>query len=89
MKPDSTLFRFLTQIQDEVHRYAIRYHREKRSKQQTVSVLDNIKGIGPKTRETLLKTFKSVKKIQDADIETLVECIGEAKAKIIRKHFEI
>lgn len=88
MRTDSTLFRFLTQIQDEVHRYAIKFHREKRSKRQISSELDSIKGIGPKTKEILLKRFKSVKKIQEADIKALIECIGEAKAKIVKDFFE-
>ena len=88
MRTDSPLFRFLTQIQDEVHRYAIKFHREKRSKRQISSELDSIKGIGPKTKEILLKRFKSVKKIQEADIKALIECIGEAKAKIVKDFFE-
>ena len=88
MRTDSTLFRFLTQIQDEVHRYAIKFHREKRSKRQISSELDSIKGIGPKTKEILLKRFKSVKRIQEADMEALIECIGEAKAKIVKDFFE-
>jgi excinuclease ABC subunit C len=88
MRTDSILFRFLTQIQDEVHRYAIKFHREKRSKRQISSELDSIKGIGPKTKEILLKRFKSVKKIQEADIKALIECIGEAKAKIVKDFFE-
>ena len=88
MRTDSPLFRFLTQIQDEVHRYAIKFHREKRSKRQISSELDSIKGIGPKTKEILLKRFKSVKKIQEADIKALIECIGEAKGKIVKDFFE-
>jgi excinuclease ABC subunit C len=71
-----------------VHRYAIKFHREKRSKRQISSELDSIKGIGPKTKEILLKRFKSVKKIQEADIKALIECIGEAKAKIVKDFFE-
>lgn len=88
MRTDSTLFRFLTQIQDEVHRYAIKFHREKRSKRQISSELDSIKGVGPKSKESLLKRFKSVKRIQEADMEALIECIGEAKAKIVKDFFE-
>lgn len=87
LKADSELFHLLTHIQDEVHRYAITFHREKRSKKALHSELDDIKGIGPKTKEQLLKALKSVKRIKDADLETLTEIIKEAKAKIIFNHF--
>lgn len=87
LKADSELFQFLTHIQDEVHRYAISFHRDKRSKNALHSELDDIKGIGPKTKEQLLKTLKSVKRIKDADLKTLTEIIKEAKAKIIFNHF--
>lgn len=87
LKADSELFQFLTHIQDEVHRYAITFHRDKRSKHALHSELDDIKGIGPKTKEQLLKALKSVKRIKDADLETLTEIIKEAKAKIIFNHF--
>ena len=87
LKADSELFHLLTQIQDEVHRYAITFHRDKRSKHALHSELDDIKGIGPKTKEQLLKALKSVKRIKDADLETLTEIIKEAKAKIIFNHF--
>lgn len=87
LKADSELFHLLTQIQDEVHRYAISFHRDKRSKHALHSELDEIKGIGPKTKEQLLKVLKSVKRIKDADLETLTEIIKEAKAKIIFNHF--
>lgn len=87
LKADSELFHFLTHIQDEVHRYAISFHRDKRSKNALHSELDDIKGIGPKTKEQLLKTLKSVKRIKDADQKTLTEIIKEAKAKIIFNHF--
>ena len=87
MKPDSALFRLLTQIQDEVHRYAIKFHREKRSKHQIASQLDEIKGIGPKTKELLLKKLHSVKRIQGAEAEELREIVGEAKAQIIYNFF--
>lgn len=87
MKPDSTLFRLLVQIQEEVHRYAIRFHREKRSKHQIASELDAIKGIGPKTKATLLKHFKSVKRIAETGLPTLEEAIGKAKASIVYSHF--
>ena len=88
MKQNSPLFNLLTQIQDEVHRYAITFHRNKRSKRQTASELDEIKGIGEKTKNMLLKTFKSVKRIREASSETLEEVIGKAKTKILRKHFD-
>lgn len=87
LKADSELFHFLTHIQDEVHRYAITFHRDKRSKHALHSELDDIKGIGPKTKEQLLKALKSVKRIKDADLQTLSEIIKEAKAKIIFNHF--
>lgn len=87
LKADSELFHLLTHIQDEVHRYAITFHRDKRSKNALHSELDDIKGIGPKTKEQLLKALKSVKRIKDSDLETLTEIIKEAKAKIIFNHF--
>ena len=87
LKADSELFHFLTHVQDEVHRYAISFHRDKRSKHALHSELDDIKGIGPKTKEQLLKALKSVKRIKDSDLETLTEIIKEAKAKIIFYHF--
>lgn len=83
LKQNSTLFRLMTQIQDEVHRFAITFHRDKRSKRQIASELDNIKGIGEKTKQTLLKQFKSVKRIKEATAEELIKTIGEAKAKIL------
>ena len=87
MKTDSELFHILTQIQDEVHRYAIAFHRDKRSKSALHSELDNIKGIGEKTRETLLKGLKTVKKIREANLKTLEEIVGKAKATIVYNHF--
>ena len=87
MKTDSELFHILTQIQDEVHRYAIAFHRDKRSKSALHSELDNIKGIGEKTRETLLKGLKTVKKIREADLKTLEEMVGKAKAAIVYNYF--
>ena len=86
LKTDSA-FHLLTQIQDEVHRYAITFHRDKRSKHQIASELDEIKGIGPKTKETLLKKLHSVKRIKETEEETLSELIGKAKAKIVYSHF--
>ena len=82
---DSPLFKFLTRIQDEVHRYAITFHRDKRSKHQIESELDTIKGIGKVTKTTLLKHFKSVKRIKEADIADIEAVIGTAKAKIVKE----
>ena len=87
LKPDSELFRTLTHLQDEVHRFAIEFHRNKRSKRALHSELDDIKGIGPKTRDELLNAFKSVKKIKEATVEMLTEAIGTAKAKIVYDYF--
>lgn len=87
VKQNSSLFQLLTKIQDEVHRYAITFHRDKRSKRQVASELDSIKGIGEKTKTALLKEFKSVKRIKEASFEQLSEIIGEAKARIIRNYF--
>ena len=83
----SELFRVLTQIQDEVHRYAITFHRSKRSKHQLHSELDDIKGIGPKTKDMLLKKLKSVNNIKEADIQSLTNIIGTSKASIIYNYF--
>ena len=87
MKQNSPLFHLLTRIQDEVHRYAITFHRDKRSKRQTTSALDEIKGIGDKTKEILLKQFKSVKRIKEAEITALSICIGPSKAQLIKAYF--
>ena len=87
MKDTSELFRVLTQLQDEVHRFAITFHREKRSKHALHSELDNIKGIGPKTRDELLNSLKSVKRIREAELTTLENLIGHAKAQIVYKYF--
>ena len=83
----SELFRVLTQIQDEVHRYAISFHRSKRSKHQLHSELDDIKGIGPKTKDMLLKKLNSVNNIKEADIQLLTNIIGASKASIIYNYF--
>lgn len=83
MKTDSALFHLLTHIQDEVHRFAITFHRDKRSKRQIASALDNIKGIGDVTKTTLLRKFKSVKRIREASVEELTEAIGTAKTKVL------
>ncbi len=87
LKTDSELFHVLTHIQDEVHRFAIEFHRNKRSKRALHSELDDIPGIGPKTRDGLLNAFKSVKKIREADVATLSDIIGRVKAQIIYDHF--
>jgi len=87
LKPDSDLFHILTQIQDEVHRYAITFHRDKRSKHALHSILDDIKGIGPKTKEDLLKHFKSVANIKVATLEELATNIGPSKAQILFNFF--
>lgn len=87
LKQDSPLFRLLTQIQDEVHRFAITFHRDKRSKHQVASELDRIKGIGDKTKTLLLKEFKSVKRIREATLEQLISAVGKAKAMIVFGHF--
>lgn len=87
LKAESELFKLLTQIQDEVHRYAITFHRDKRSKSALHSELDNIKGVGEKTKETLLKCFKSVSKIKVATPEELATSIGTSKAQIVYRYF--
>ena len=87
LKVESELFHVLTQIQDEVHRFAITFHRDKRSKRALHSELDDIKGIGPKTRDELLNALKSVKKIRESGLSTLSDIIGPAKAKIVYEHF--
>lgn len=87
LKTDSELFKALTQIQDEVHRYAISFHRNKRSKHQLHSELDDIQGIGTKTKETLLKEFKTIQKIKTTDIQELTNIIGKSKATLIFNYF--
>ena len=83
----SELFKVLTQIQDEVHRYAITFHRNKRSKHALHSELDDIKGLGPKGKEALLKQLKSVKQIQAADNQTITSILGKAKGTLVYQHF--
>ena len=85
LKQDSALFRLLTQIQDEVHRFAITFHRDKRSKSQLRSELDSIPGVGPKAKQLLLKAFKSVKRIREASLKELTQVVGESKAKAIKE----
>lgn len=87
LKQGTPLFNLLTRIQDEVHRYAITFHRDKRSKRQTASELDEIKGIGEKTKNALLKEFKSVKRLREATPQEWTAVVGEAKARILQKHF--
>ena len=83
----SELFKVLTKIQDEVHRYAITFHRNKRSKHALHSELDDIKGLGPKGKEDLLKQLKSVKQIQAADNQTIISILGKAKGSLVYQHF--
>lgn len=87
MKTDSELFHLLTHMQDEVHRFAITFHRDKRSKHALHSELDDIKGIGPKTKDLLLKELKTVKRIKETDLETLTSLLGKAKASMVYNHF--
>ena len=87
MKTDSELFRLLTHIQDEVHRFAITFHRDKRSKHALHSELDDIPGIGPKTKDALLSALRSVKKIKEAELTALTAAIGAAKAKAVYDYF--
>lgn len=87
LKQGTPLFRLLEQIQDEVHRFAITFHRDKRSKRQVASALDEIKGIGEKTKSLLLKEFKSLKRIREASEAELTAVIGEAKTKVINDYF--
>jgi excinuclease ABC subunit C len=87
LKTDSELFHVLTRLQDEVHRFAITFHREKRSKRALHSELDSIKGIGPKTRDGLLNALKSVKRIREASEEELAAVIGATKAHVVYQHF--
>ncbi|ATV30336.1 excinuclease ABC subunit UvrC [Prevotella intermedia] len=86
---NSELFKVLTQIQDEVHRFAISFHRDKRSKHQLHSELDDIKGIGSKSKEQLLQHFKTVKKIKEADIQELTEIIGSTRATLLYNYFHL
>ena len=88
MSTNSELFHVLTRIQDEVHRFAITFHRDKRSKRALHSELDDISGIGPKTKEELIKTFKTIRKVKEADIEVLRNAIGKKKAEIIINYFK-
>ena len=88
LKQNTPLFRLMTQIQDEVHRFAITFHRDKRSKRQTASELDAIKGIGEKSKQALLQHFKSMKRIKLADTEEIAAIIGNAKAQIVANYIK-
>lgn len=88
IKQQSPLFKLLERMQDEVHRFAITFHRDKRSKRQTASELDGIKGIGEKTKALLLKEFKSVKRIRETETEKIAAVIGPAKAQLLKAHWE-
>ena len=87
LKTDSELFHALTRLQDEVHRFAITFHRDKRSKNALHSALDDIKGIGPKTRDSLIAALKSAKRVKEADLQTLTEIIGASKAQLVYNYF--
>ena len=87
LKPQDSVFKFFTKMQDEVHRFAITFHRDKRSKKQVVSELDDIKNIGETTKKTLLQHFKSVERIKKADFDELEKIIGKNRAKILISHF--
>ena len=85
VKQNTPLFHLMENIQDEVHRFAITFHRDKRSKRQTASILDEIPGIGEKRKEMLLKAFKSVARIKKATLEELAEVVGMSTAKNIKE----
>ena len=89
LKTDSELFHVLTRIQDEVHRYAITFHRDMRSKHQLKSELDEIKGIGPKSKALLIDKLKTVKQIKEAGLEQLKEILGESKGSLVYEHFHV
>ena len=89
VKVGSNLFHLLERIQDEVHRFAITFHRQKRSKSQVHSELDDIKGIGPQTKKDLLREFKSVKRIREASADELAAVVGAAKARILTEYFDV
>jgi len=89
VKTGSNLFHLLEHIQDEVHRFAISFHRQKRSKSQIHSELDDIKGIGPKAKQQLLQTFKSVKRLKESSLEEIATVVGPAKAKLLRDYFSV
>jgi excinuclease ABC subunit C len=86
-KPNDQLFKLLASMQDEVHRFAISFHRDKRSKTQTASELDTIPGIGEKTKNDLIKHFKSVKRIRNAQLPELIDIAGTSRSSIIYNYF--
>ena len=88
MKPADQLFKLLASMQDEVHRFAISFHRDKRSKSQIASELDTIPGIGEKTKNDLIKHFKSIKRIKSAELTDLTEIVGNSRATIIYSYFK-
>jgi excinuclease ABC subunit C len=85
LKQNTPLFRLMSHIQDEVHRFAITFHRNKRSKRQTLSELDNIKSIGEKSKQKLMQRFKSVKRLKEAELSEIETVVGKAKAEIIHR----
>ena len=87
MKPNEILFKLFANIQEEVHRFAIKFHQDKRSKKQTASELDNIKGIGEKTKNELIKHFKSVKRVRTAEFSDIEKIIGTHRASMVYSHF--
>ena len=87
LKPTDQLFKIFAGMQDEVHRFAIKFHREKRSKSQTTSELDNIHGIGEKTKTDLMKHFKSLKRLKSADVSEIENIVGNHRASIIYDYF--
>ena len=88
MKPTDQLFKLLASMQDEVHRFAITFHRDKRSKTQIASELDTIPGIGEKTKSDLINHFKSIKRIKSADLKELIEIVGTNRASIVYIYFK-
>ena len=87
MKPTDQLFKLLASMQDEVHRFAITFHRDKRSKTQIASELDTIPGIGEKTKNDLIRHFKSIKRIKSAEMKELIEVAGTSRASIVYNYF--
>ena len=87
LKTDSELFHVLTRLQDEVHRFAITFHRDKRSKHALASELDEVKGVGPKTKDALLVKFKTIAKIKERSEDELAEVIGKSRANLVYEYF--
>lgn len=88
LKPTDQLFKFFAEMQEEVHRFAIKFHREKRSKNQTTSELDKINGIGEKSKKELISHFKSIKRLRAANLEDIEKIIGKHRASVVYKHFK-